>query len=232
MFVPFLLLLAFLFTPLAGNAVANTALKHKTTPVVRNCATQKQFDLRVDAIYIGLRKVRNSERLELGRMERCVPKKIRMAEKTRAARDRAAWLARQAKQCQGSERYLLCYYEQRGHMSRAGASGVIGNQTQESGLNPHADAGGQIGISQWTGGRAAELVTFDARAHLNPYSLEGQAAYTLYELRTGYSSLLNYLTTASSPTAAAYEFEVVYERAGAPAMANREGYAEAAYQLK
>lgn len=94
MFVKILLSLALLMTPFA-NASAKTVTPHKPTPIIRHCATEKTFDLRANRIYVGLRSVQNSERLELGRMEKCATPQVKANEKATATHDRRAWLARQ-----------------------------------------------------------------------------------------------------------------------------------------
>lgn len=122
-------------------------------------------------------------------------------------------------------RQLMYYYLSAG-MSKAGAAGMIGNQMQESSLNP-ADQGGYL--SQWRGARFSNLLSFAAMLGLPATSVEAQARFTVHELKTGYPQLFSYLQSASRPDQAALQISKTYERPGIPMNANRERYAIQAF---
>jgi len=124
-------------------------------------------------------------------------------------------------------RQLMMYYLG-GGWSKAGASAMIGNQMQESGLNP-AEPGGKL--SQWLGSRLAALQSFASQSGLDINSVEAQAKFTLHEMKTSYSSLDTFLRTTNDPAAAALRISNEYERPAAWAANNaaRQSYATKAY---
>lgn len=91
-------------------------------------------------------------------------------------------------------------------------AGILGNAQQESSMNPNTPGGGlwqQISnFGQGTGG-----------------SVQAQWARMLPQIQ----SIKGAMNAAGSPGAAADIFERAFERAGIPALANREKYAQMAY---
>lgn len=124
-------------------------------------------------------------------------------------------------------RQLMMIYMS-GGWSKAGSAGMIGNQFQESGLNP-SEAGGYL--SQWGGARLANLVTFANALGQPVTSVEAQAKFVLNEMKTGYGQLDSYLQTTKDPSQAAVLISNQYERplASAANNANRSAQAVAAY---
>lgn len=115
-----------------------------------------------------------------------------------------------------------------GGLSKAGAAGVIGNQYQESGLNP-SEGGGYL--SQWLGSRLANLQSFANQSGLPITSVEAQEKFVIHELKTSYPGLYSYLQSATDPSAAALRVSNEYERPAAAAAnnANRQAQAVAAF---
>jgi hypothetical protein len=122
---------------------------------------------------------------------------------------------------------LMTIYTSAG-MSKAGAAGLIGNQMQESGLDPNAPGGG---LSQWIGARGAAMRSYASSIAKPANSVEAQGNFAVQELRTGYPQLWSYLTTASDPAAAALAISNQYERPAAWAAnnANRQRQAQLAF---
>lgn len=124
-------------------------------------------------------------------------------------------------------RQLMMYYLGAG-WSKAGAAGVIGNQMQESGLDPSVHGGG---LSQWIDSRYTSLQSYASTLGLPVTSVQAQAKFTIHEIQTGYPALDKYLKTITNPSAAALQVSNVYERPAAAAANNsgRSGYANQAY---
>lgn len=118
---------------------------------------------------------------------------------------------------------LMAIYTGSG-MSKAGAAGMLGNQVQESGLNPNAPGGG---LSQWIGARAGALRAYASSIGKPVNSVEAQGNFTVHELKTGYPQLWAMLTTVSDPQAAALAISSQYERPAAWAANNRNRQAQA-----
>lgn len=99
-------------------------------------------------------------------------------------------------------------------LSKAGASGVIGNIYQESGGKPdtYSRTGKFYGLCQWGGGRKTGLQSFCNDNLLDYTSAEGQAKFIMYELQTTFPSLLQLLMTTDDPVQAAQEFCVGFEK--------------------
>lgn len=114
-------------------------------------------------------------------------------------------------------------------ISPNGAAGIVGNAQQENGLSPALNSGG-LGLFQWTGARAAAVGAYAAAHGVPAQSVEAQLGFLIQDLQGPYVSLLARLQAAPSPQQAADDFEAAYERAGVPALTNREQYAVAALQ--
>lgn len=142
----------------------------------------------------------------------------------------------------GNYRFAFEYLHKHG-FSLAGASGVIGNLTQESGMNPHIIQGGEIspdfpdgifnikgyGIAQWTSeGRQRALIAYAESVGRSAGDLRVQLDFMLKELQS-YPDLLHILKTTKSVNQATIQFEQIYERAGTPIMPNRLKYAHAVF---
>lgn len=124
-------------------------------------------------------------------------------------------------------RQLMMYYMEAG-WTKAGAAGVIGNQMQESGLNP-SEQGGYL--SQWLGPRLTSLQSFASSLGLPITSVEAQAKFTVHEIKSTYPSLDKALSTAKNPGTAALAVSSQYERPAGWAARNdlRQKYAAQAY---
>lgn len=122
---------------------------------------------------------------------------------------------------------LMTIYTASG-MSKAGAAGLIGNQVQESSLDPNAPGGG---LSQWIGARGSAMKSYAASIGKPANSVEAQGNFAVHELRTGYPQLWAYLSTAKDPAAAALAISQQYERPAAWAAnnANRQRQAQLAF---
>lgn len=121
---------------------------------------------------------------------------------------------------------LMQYFQSQG-LSKAGAAAIVGNWTQESGLNP-SESGGYL--AQWLGSRLTSLESFAAQLGLPVTNVQAQAAFAMHELQS-YPSLLSELQTTNDPAAAALAVSEQYERPRASAANNpaREAYAISAY---
>jgi len=134
-------------------------------------------------------------------------------------------------------------------LSGVAAAGIMGNFQQESSLDPQAVQGGSpsatppwsqpggsygaggYGIAQWTStGRQQALQSFADSQGLPVSSLSVQLDFFWQEMTQSYGGTLSALRQATSPAQAAYVFEQGYEAAGTPDMANRQAYAQQAYQ--
>jgi Phage tail lysozyme len=145
---------------------------------------------------------------------------------------------------------MVEYLESAGESANA-AAGIVGNLTQESGLNPaESDGAGGGGLAQWNAswyrrrGPHGEqsLDAFASSRGLAPASDSAQLMYLAYDLRVAFTSLLAKLDTAPDPATAATMFETGYEDCsgvaafmqvtpGSPCMdGNRRAYALAALQ--
>jgi Phage tail lysozyme len=82
-------------------------------------------------------------------------------------------------------------------LSSSGATGVIGNLYQESGLNPNSvgDSGTSYGLAQWHNGRRDSLMAFAKSKNLSPNSTAAQEQYLIYDLKKNYPSLMDSLSS-------------------------------------
>ena len=107
-------------------------------------------------------------------------------------------------------------------LSSSGATGVIGNLYQESGLNPNSvgDSGTSYGIAQWHNGRWSNLNSFAKSKNLSPSSTAAQEQYLIYDLKKNYPSLMNSLSSKGITEGnAAALFMQQYERPADQSMA-------------
>lgn len=120
-------------------------------------------------------------------------------------------------------------------LSPAGAAGVVGNYSRETGgtFNPNINqegGGPGYGLAQWGGDRKTAL-----QSKVNSGSAATQVAFTVDELKgvAGDSernqALLQELKSTSDPVQAAKDFAVRSERAGEMAMGDRTGAAQAIF---
>jgi hypothetical protein len=111
------------------------------------------------------------------------------------------------------ESQIYGYLENTLGFSPAGAAGALGNLQVESGFSPTAYNAneGAIGIGQWEGGRRAALQAYAAAHGGKETDLAMQLGYLGQELRNSYGSVLTYMRSATSPSAAAAEWDANYE---------------------
>jgi len=109
----------------------------------------------------------------------------------------------------------------------AAIAGIMANINHECGFNPNAygDGGTSYGICQWHADRFTALQNYCSQNGLDYTSVDGQLAYLMYELKTGYSGVYNTLmsvpNTADGAYQAAYRWTYDFERP-----ANTEGQAQ------
>lgn len=145
----------------------------------------------------------------------------------------------------GSQQYAMDYYMSKG-MSRVAAAGMVGNLTQESGMNTRAvnpkdgrDGSNSIGAAQWNGERAKGLETFAASQNRDINDIDTQLDYTMHEFETTERAAhrgLQAAKTVEQATIAAVGFERPsgWSRSnprGAHGFDNRLGQANVAYDL-
>ena len=107
-------------------------------------------------------------------------------------------------------------------LSSSGATGVIGNLYQESGLNPNSvgDSGTSYGLAQWHNGRRDSLMSFAKSKNLSPNSTAAQEQYLIYDLKKNYPSLMASLSSKGITEGnAAALFMQQYERPADQSMA-------------
>ena len=108
------------------------------------------------------------------------------------------------------------YLAQKG-FNDAAISGILANIQHESGFDPTAlgDGGTSYGICQWHLGRWDRLKSYCAENNLDVNSVEGQAAYLVYELENYYPStyekIKNVPNNSQGAYDAAYEWTVNFE---------------------
>lgn len=97
-------------------------------------------------------------------------------------------------------------------LSDAGAAGVMGNLSVESGFNPEAvNDYGYTGIAQWGGSRLDKLKS-QAIAEGRSYTdLDFQLDFLMNELQSSYSSVYSFMLSATDPIEAACYFAAYYE---------------------
>lgn len=97
------------------------------------------------------------------------------------------------------------------------AAGVMGNMSQESGMNPSIAGGG---LMQWIGSRWTALVRYANSRGLDPHTEKAQVGYFGQELSAGNEGItLGGLNSQASPQAAALYVSTHFERPN-PAYAN------------
>ena len=123
-------------------------------------------------------------------------------------------------------------------LSNAQIAGVLGNFSQESGLNSRINEGGAIGaprgrggygLAQWTGERQENLVSFAKQRKMDPGDPVLQSQFLVSELQGPEKAALQSLRGAVSPEQSALVFERDFERPGKPNSANRLKQAKALY---
>lgn len=131
----------------------------------------------------------------------------------------------------GNNQAIMNYFVGKG-LTPEQAAGIAGNFAHESYSNPdqHQLGGGPgYGLAQWEdGGRLQELQNFAAQNGKPISDLGLQLDFVWHELNTTESASLASLRSAGSAADAAYVFERDYERAGVPAIAERQNYAQQA----
>lgn len=121
-----------------------------------------------------------------------------------------------------------------GIKNKYGLAGIVGNSGWESaGWDPKARGGrGERGLFQWNpaAGRLQELEAYAKNRGLDPFTVEAQVQFFVYEVKNrGYSSLIPALNGATSVEDAVAKFERIYEKAGIPALAGRNEIAKEIY---
>lgn len=99
--------------------------------------------------------------------------------------------------------------------TREQTAGIMGNLKQESGFKTGGD-----GIAQWTGGRKAALLS-----RPDPYNIQTQLEFLMYELNTGYSRVKNNLRASQTVDQSVIVFQNQYERCGICMQSKRIQYA-------
>ena len=101
----------------------------------------------------------------------------------------------------------------------AAACGIMANLACESHFHPGAGSsggGGSYGLVQWLGGRKSWMKSWCSKNGYSSGSIEGQLAFTYYEISTKYPDLLytlnNVELSADGAYTAAYSFCMYYER--------------------
>ncbi|MBR1699231.1 MAG: transglycosylase SLT domain-containing protein [Bacteroidales bacterium] len=90
-------------------------------------------------------------------------------------------------------------------LNPAAACGIMANIEKESQFDPTATSGGgSYGLCQWTGSRKSNLYNYCNKNGLAASSVEGQVAFLMYELKTGYQSVYNSLKGVSNTAEGAY----------------------------
>lgn len=118
------------------------------------------------------------------------------------------------------------------------AAGILGSLGVESGgvLDPHVKqtgGGPGRGIAQWTEReRFQDLKDYAKRRDLDPYVLETQLQFVMYEMThvAPWDKTLPALKRADTIREATYTFERLYEKAGAPALGVRERFGRQVYE--
>lgn len=117
-------------------------------------------------------------------------------------------------------------------LSKAGASGILGNLQKESGLNTGAigDGGTSFGVAQWHNQRWDALKQYANSKNADIKNIETQLGFLLQELKSPkYSDLMNKLSNTEDPIEAARLFSYKFERPAKYDFA-RENNAKKIYQ--
>jgi hypothetical protein len=110
------------------------------------------------------------------------------------------------------------------------SAGVIGNLMQESHVDPKAvqSGGPGRGIAQWSlNDRWATLLNWAGSR--DPWALQTQLDFMVYELNGTEKATIPAVKATSTPSDAAYQFQLKYERAGTPNDSARSQYANDAF---
>lgn len=154
----------------------------------------------------------------------------------RAREDEQQITAYEGTQYQSGDKgeYAYNYLISKG-LPKHAAAGIIGNFVQESGNfredvisgKTKGDSGLATGIAQWHPDRWSQAVNYSKQQGKNPYTLEAQLDWALYE--SGKRGDLQKTINTSTPEEAAYTFAKHYER---PKIIdpNRARYARAHYK--
>lgn len=146
-----------------------------------------------------------------------------------------------------NEKHAWNYFQSQGY-SEEGIAAILGNLIHESKLNPRAGEVGSIdggvGIAQWgkcgtasngnfAGCRFKELEVYASNVQKDPYELNTQLEFIVYELETKYPSLNASLRKPTSVQILVAEFCKEYERPSYKHMhlADRTEYAQQVYKM-
>ena len=122
--------------------------------------------------------------------------------------------------------------------NEAVACGILANIKAESDFNPGAynPSGGYFGLCQWGSERKERLYDYCGGLGLSASSLEGQLAYSQYELKTNESYVWDMLkvieNTSDGAYDAAWKWAQYYERCSSAYYARRASSAETTYWTK
>lgn len=140
--------------------------------------------------------------------------------------------ARQAK--------LLSELQTRLGLTKAQASGMIGNFMQESGpsLNPKAlnPASGAFGLAQWLGGRKDKFQDFAKKNYGGKFTDASNLAFLIHEVtegdeQAGFKKFKNDANAKKDPAKAAHVWEKEFERSGGDANSQRTVNATIVFKL-
>jgi hypothetical protein len=119
-------------------------------------------------------------------------------------------------------------------LSEEQAAGIVGSLGHESAgftafqeVNPRGGRGGW-GWAQWTGPRRVQFEAYCARNHLDPKSDKANYGWLFFELKGSEKGAIDALKKTTTLKTAVRAFERSFERAGVPAYASRERWAQRA----
>lgn len=123
------------------------------------------------------------------------------------------------------------YFKDKGDLTTAQISGIIGNLMQESRIIPYNEqkGGPAKGIAQWEGNRLTNLYKFAEDRDSDWKDLGIQLLFMTHEFETYEKGSYAALKATSTPEDAAQAFSDKYERPGVPVIENRIRYAQQAY---
>ena len=115
-----------------------------------------------------------------------------------------------------NEEKIFLFFTRIAGYSEAAACGIMANMKKESGFRPNAvsSGGGYHGLCQWSQTRFHTISAYCEKYGFDPYSLEGQLNYMMYELATtAYGKKLGaFENTQQGAYDAGYYFCYNYER--------------------
>lgn len=115
-----------------------------------------------------------------------------------------------------NEEKIFLFFTDIAGYSEAAACGILANMKKESGFRPNAvsSTGNYHGLCQWSNSRFKTISNYCEKYGFDPYSLEGQLNYMMYELSTtSYGKKLSaFDNTAQGAYDAGYYFCYNYER--------------------